>query len=142
MSEFSINGEIKWMGELQTFESGFQKVEFVVTTDDKYPQDLKFSANKEKADYVLKHNKVGDLVCVDFNIRGNEYKGNYYINLDAWKIATSDGSNFQGIKQENPGGGKAILTQKQSDQLNGEAAEDFNDNQRRLMNEEQSDLPF
>ena len=139
MSEFSINGEIKWMGELQTFESGFQKVEFVVTTDDKYPQDLKFSANKEKADYVLKHNKVGDLVCVDFNIRGNEYKGQYYVNLDAWKIATSDGSNFQGIKQEKPGGGKAI---KQSDQLNGEAAEDFNDNQRRLINEEQSDLPF
>ena len=142
MSEFSINGEIKWMGELQTFESGFQKVEFVVTTDDKYPQDLKFSANKEKADYVLKHNKVGDLVCVDFNIRGNEYKGQYYVNLDAWKVATASGSNFQGIKQENPGGGKAILTQKQSNQLNGEVAEDFNDNQRRLMNEEQSDLPF
>lgn len=109
MSEFSINGQIKWMGELQTFESGFQKVEFVVTTDDKYPQDLKFSANKEKADYVLKHNKVGDLVCVDFNIRGNEYKGQYYVNLDAWKVATTDGSNFQGIKQEKPGGGKAIL---------------------------------
>jgi len=85
---------------------------------------------------------VGDLVCVDFNIRGNEYKGQYYVNLDAWKVATASGSNFQGIKQENPGGGKAILTQKQSNQLNGEVAEDFNDNQRRLMNEEQSDLPF
>ena len=142
MSEFRLKGVIKWMGELQTFESGFQKVEFVVTTDDKYPQDLKFSANKEKADYVLKHNKVGDTVVVDFNIRGNEYKGQYYVNLEAWKVATASGSNFQGIKQENPGGGKAILTQKQSDQLNGEAAEDFNDNQRRLMNEEQSDLPF
>jgi len=130
------------MGDLQTFDSGFQKVEFVVTTEDKYPQDLKFYSKKDKAEYVLNHNKVGDAVVVDFNIQGNEYKDNYYVNLEAWKVATASGSNFQGIKQENPGGGKAILTQKQSDQLNGEAAEDFNDNQRRLMNEEQSDLPF
>lgn len=142
MSEFNINGQIKWMGELQTFESGFQKVEFVVTTDEKYPQDIKFYAKKDRADYVLSHNKVGDLVSVDFNIRGNEYKGQYYVNLEAWKIATSDGSNFQGIKQEKPGGGKAILTEQQSNALKGEAAEDFNENQQRLMQEEQDDLPF
>lgn len=38
-----VSGKIKQIGEKQTFESGFQKVEFVITTnDEKYPQDIKF----------------------------------------------------------------------------------------------------
>ena len=38
-----LTGTIKLIGEVQTFDSGFRKVEFVLTTnDEKYPQDVKF----------------------------------------------------------------------------------------------------
>ena len=88
--ELKITGTIKVIGELQTWDSGFSKVEFVVTTQDQYPQDIKFEITKEKAENFLKYNKVGQKVDVDFNLRGNEYNGKYYVNLDAWKVFKSE----------------------------------------------------
>lgn len=86
-----LTGTIKLIGEKQIFDSGFQKVNFVVTTlDDKYPQDISFDIMKDKVDDFIKYNKVGTLVDVDFNITGNEYKGKYYNNLSAWKVFKSE----------------------------------------------------
>ena len=48
MSELKIIGTIKEIGELQTFDSGFVKREFILTTEEQYPQDVKFEAIKEK----------------------------------------------------------------------------------------------
>ena len=86
-----LTGTIKLIGEKQTFDSGFQKVEFVVTTnDEKYPQDVKFEIVQDKVDDFLKYNKVGASVDVSFNVRGNEYKDKYYVSLAAWKVFKSD----------------------------------------------------
>lgn len=85
-----LNGTIKLIGEKQVFDSGFQKVEFVLTTnDEKYPQDVKFEIVQDKVDDFLKYNKVGSVVDVDFNVRGNEYKEKYYVSLTAWKVFKS-----------------------------------------------------
>ena len=85
-----LNGTIKLIGEKQVFDSGFQKVEFVLTTnDEKYPQDVKFEIVQDKVDDFLKYNKVGSVVDVDFNVRGNEYQGKYYVSLTAWKVFKS-----------------------------------------------------
>ena len=86
-----LTGTIKLIGEKQIFDSGFQKVEFVVTTnDEKYPQDVKFEIVQDKVDDFLKYNKVGASVDVSFNVRGNEYKDKYYVSLAAWKVFKSD----------------------------------------------------
>ena len=46
---YELSGKLKWIGETQTFASGFIKREFVVTTaHDKYPQDIKFEIVKDK----------------------------------------------------------------------------------------------
>ena len=88
-----LNGTIKLIGEKQVFDSGFQKVEFVLTTnDEKYPQDVKFEIVQDKVDDFLKYNKVGSVVDVDFNVRGNEYQGKYYVSLTAWKVSKSQAS--------------------------------------------------
>jgi len=84
--DLKIKGTIKQIGNKQIFDSGFQKVEFILTTDDKYPQDIKFESLKDDADNFIKYNHVGDAVEVSFNIRGNEYKEKYYVNLQAWKV--------------------------------------------------------
>jgi len=102
MSELKCTGTIKQIGELIKFDSGFQKVEFILTTNEKYPQDVKFDIVKEKAEQFLQYNKVGDAVEVDFNIRGSEYKDKYYVNLTAWKVFKADVEQFTGLKQDSP----------------------------------------
>ena len=103
-----LNGTIKLIGEKQVFDSGFQKVEFVLTTnDEKYPQDVKFEIVQDKVDDFLKYNKVGSVVDVDFNVRGNEYKEKYYVNLTAWKVFKSQASapaTDIGVPSEEIGG--------------------------------------
>lgn len=70
--------------EKQTFDSGFEKREFVISTAEQYPQDVKFELLKDKADKITEAD-VGKLVTVHFDVRGREWNGNYYNNLVAWK---------------------------------------------------------
>ena len=83
--ELKIEGKIKVIMDTQTFDSGFCKREFVVTTSEQYPQDVKLEFIKDKCE-LLDAKNVGDNVSVSFNVRGNEYNGKYYVNLQAWRI--------------------------------------------------------
>lgn len=86
-----IVGKIKVINETQTFDSGFQKREFVVTTEETYPQDIKLEFVKDKCS-LLDMYQEDQSVTVGFNLRGNEYNGKYYVNLQAWKIGHNDGT--------------------------------------------------
>ena len=69
---YELTGTVKVIFDEQTFASGFNKREFVVTTEaDKFPQDVKFECLKEKVELVDKLNK-GDKVKVAFDINGRE----------------------------------------------------------------------
>ena len=85
-----ITGRIKLIKEEQSFPSGFTKREFVVTTEDQYPQDLALEFVKDKC-AVLDKYKEGDRVNVQYNLRGSEYNGRYFVNLQAWKIDKAEG---------------------------------------------------
>lgn len=80
-----LEGSLKLAMPPQKFDSGFVKREFVVTTRDRYPQDIKFELVKEKTE-LIEAFKPGDEVKVQFDIRGNEYNGKYFVNLTAWRI--------------------------------------------------------
>jgi hypothetical protein len=85
-----LEGTVKLVMDTQTFASGFSKREFVVTTDDgKFPQDIKLECIKEKAD-LLNDLQEGDSVKVSFDLRGNEYKDRYFVNLQAWRVEKQD----------------------------------------------------
>jgi len=86
-NRYEIAGTVKEIGDTQTFASGFTKREFVITTDENYPQDVKLEVIKDKCD-MIDSLHVGESVTVHFNIRGNEHNGRYYVNLQAWKIDT------------------------------------------------------
>lgn len=83
---YELEGKIHLIDEVQEFKSGFTKREFVVEAmDGQYAQMIKFELVKEKT--ALTDNcSVGDQVKVFFDIRGNEYNGRYYVNLNAWKL--------------------------------------------------------
>ena len=81
-----LSGTVKEIFEEQTFGSGFNKREFVITDEaEKYPQDIKFECVKENVEMVNNLNK-GDRIKVTFDIRGREWQGKYFVNLAAWKI--------------------------------------------------------
>lgn len=103
-----VSGKIKLIYDEQSFASGFTKREFVVTTQEQYPQDIKFECVKDKTT-MLNGVQPGDDVTVHFNLRGNEYQGKYFVNLQAWRLekGTASTSNesfeqFQGVPNTAP----------------------------------------
>ncbi len=93
---YEATGAIKIINDTQTFGSGFTKREFVITTgDSKYPQDIKFEIVKDKCSQ-LDQFSIGQQVAVSFDVRGNEYNGKYYVNLNCWKIQAGAGSGNAG----------------------------------------------
>lgn len=86
---FEITGTVKKIFDEQTFGSGFNKREFVLTIEaGKFPQDIKFECVKDKVALVSAL-KPGAKAKVFFDLRGREWKENYYVNLNAWKIESA-----------------------------------------------------
>jgi len=92
MSEkYTMEGQIKLIGDVQTFKNDFTKREFVIETDGKYPQMVKFEVVKDGCQAMDEFN-VGERVVVSFNIRGNEWNEKYYVNLQAWNVEHQAGT--------------------------------------------------
>ena len=63
---------------------------------------VKFETLKEKTS-LLDSVSIGDELKVTFDIRGREYNGNYYVNLNAWKIeGGSGGGGNSGSSDDDP----------------------------------------
>ena len=95
MPGYELTGTVKSIMDQQTFPSGFTKREFVVTSEDRYPQDIKFECVKERC-ALLDKVSDGDRVTVAFDIRGNAYNDRYYVNLAAWKIEPAGAAGESG----------------------------------------------
>jgi len=102
---YEMVGTVKVIFDPMTFQSGFTKREFVLTLEDDYPQDIKFSCFKDRCG-ILDRVAAGERVKVAFRIRGKEYKERYYVDLDAFKIdkMDADGSSvsYEGVEQLSP----------------------------------------
>ncbi|HEY9147908.1 MAG TPA: DUF3127 domain-containing protein [Gammaproteobacteria bacterium] len=83
---YELTGKIKLIQEAKTFDSGFTKREMVVIVEDgKYPQEINLEFVQEKV-ALLDGLQPGQEVTVSFDIRGREYNGRYFNNLQGWKI--------------------------------------------------------
>ena len=80
-----LEGKIKVIFETQTFDSGFRKREVVITTEDQYPQEVVFQFVQDKVT-DLDGYAVGDQIKLTFDVRGREYNGRYFVNLQAWRV--------------------------------------------------------
>lgn len=98
---FEVKGTLKKLFDQQDFPSGFYKRDFVVTTMEQYPQDIKFSALKEKSEQLGQYSE-GDVVNVKFDLRGREYNGQYYVDLNAWRIERGDSAGAEVAAGQEP----------------------------------------
>jgi single-strand DNA-binding protein len=89
---YDLTGKIKVIQAAQTFGAkGFTKRAFVVTVaDGKYPQDIALECVQDKVN-LLDGLNVGQTVTVSFDIRGREYNGRYFNNLQALRISAGEG---------------------------------------------------
>jgi len=87
MNDYQITGSITQIYPAQSFPSGFVVREFVVTTEEDYPQPLKFEVYKEKC-AMLDAFKAGERVTVKFRLRGSVTKdgARYFNKLSAWQV--------------------------------------------------------
>ncbi len=85
MSELTMKGAIKLIKPINVISDKFSVREFVITTADKYPQEVIFQTVNDKMDIIAPYGQ-GQEVTVSFNVRGREYNGKYYNTLDAWKV--------------------------------------------------------
>lgn len=86
-----VTGTIKLINAEQVISEKFRKREFVITTEDKYPQDILFQLTQNNTD-LIDTIRVGEKVEVSYNLRGKEYNGRYYVSLDAWQVSVQQGT--------------------------------------------------
>ena len=80
----------------------FKKREFVLeTTDNKFTESIKFQLVQNSTDLIDPFN-VGQDVKVSFNIKGNKWKDNYFVNLQAWRIEQTGSSEVSSNEMDTP----------------------------------------
>lgn len=82
-----LTGKLIIVGETQTFNSGFQKREVVIQTEEQYPQEISVEFHKEKTSLADSY-REGDRAKIHINIRGRYHEGTakYYNTIVGWKI--------------------------------------------------------
>ena len=94
MSEqYKISGTVYKIGEIQTFDSGFQKRVMVIETDDKYPQKIPVEAYKDKCS-MFDGIETGDNVTAFINLRGSEWNDKFFLSANCWKIEAVEGKEL------------------------------------------------
>jgi len=82
---YTIKGQLHLRNEAKKISDKFTVQEFVITTDGQYPQHISLQASNDKIQWLDKCN-IGDTLEVQFDIRGREYNGKYYNQLNAYAI--------------------------------------------------------
>lgn len=82
---FEITGKVHLIGKEEAVgNNGFTKRLLVVATSEQYSQLIPIDFVKDKC-ILLDNYSVGQEIKVSVNVRGNEYNGKYYVNLQGWK---------------------------------------------------------
>jgi len=92
VEKLSLTGTVYKIFDTKRVTETFTKRDFVIeTTDDKYPQKVKFELTQDNCSLADKL-KDGESVEVHFNVRGREWKNEekrewvYFVSLNAWRI--------------------------------------------------------
>lgn len=130
---FKLTGTVKVINPTQVISEKFSKREFVIETQDQYPQLVMFQATQDKCS-LLDNVQLSSQVEVSFNLRGREWTSpagevKYFNTLEAWRIEKVGQSNAM------PAGGPSAMSLG-SDPIPAATTSAVS------SNEEEDDLPF
>ncbi|MGS0748022.1 DUF3127 domain-containing protein [Halpernia sp. GG3] len=94
-----LQGTIKKITDLQTFNSGFQKREMILMTEEQYPQPISIEFLQDKADLASQFSE-GERVKVGINIRGREWTSpdnvvKYFNSIVGWRVEKLDANSAE-----------------------------------------------
>ena len=105
-----VKGKIVKIENTKTVGNDFKVREFVIETDDQYPQFLPMQMVKDNVTYLDKF-KAGDEVTCHINLNGRKYAkkdgsgDGYFLSITTWRIenagATADAPPSIGEKDES-----------------------------------------
>ena len=105
---FEITGKLHKKFDIEKKTESFQAREFVIEiADGNYPQFIKFQLVQDRCNLIESYNE-GDQIKVHFDLRGREWQGRYFTNLNAWRVesdqpaAAPQGSDFPTADDEPP----------------------------------------
>lgn len=130
---FKLTGTVKVINPTQVISEKFSKREFVIETQDQYPQLVMFQATQDKCS-LLDNVQLSSQVEVSFNLRGREWTSpagevKYFNTLEAWRIEKVGQGNAM------PAGGPSAMSLG-SDPIPATTTSAV------ASNEEEDDLPF
>lgn len=87
---FEVEGKLIKKYDIESKSSSFQAREFVIEVPDgNYPQFVKFQLVQDRCALIDPMNE-GDKIKVHFDLRGREWQGKYFTNLNAWRVEKVD----------------------------------------------------
>jgi single-strand DNA-binding protein len=83
-------GTIKSIGDTIQVSEKFKKREFVIETEENYPQFILFELNQDRCDIIDAY-QIGQKVTVEYNLKGRQWTNNQgevktFNTLQVWKI--------------------------------------------------------
>ena len=93
---YKAEGKLEKIFDTEQKSASFQAREFVIEVEDgQYPQMVKFQLVQDKCALVDDYSE-GDRIEVEFDLRGREWNGTYFTNLQAWRINRAGEGGGQG----------------------------------------------
>lgn len=90
MASFEIVGKLHKKFETEQKTQSFSAREFILeTNDNNYVQLLKFQLTQDRCG-LLDPFEEGQELKVHFDLRGREWNGRYFTNLNAWKLEANE----------------------------------------------------
>ena len=96
---FEIVGTLHKKFETENKTATFQAREFVIEiSNGNYPQVIKFQLTQDRC-ALLDPFEEGKEIKVYFDLRGREWQGKYFTNLNAWRLETPEAGQQVPVQQ-------------------------------------------
>ena len=86
---FEVVGKLIKKYDTENKTGSFQAREFVIEIEARYPEYPKFQLVQDRCTIIDPYNE-GDFIKVYFDLRGREWQGKYFTNLNAWRVEKAE----------------------------------------------------
>jgi single-strand DNA-binding protein len=124
---FEVVGKMIKKYETENKSGSFQAREFVIEVESgQYPQFVKFQLVQDRCALIDEYNE-GDEIKVHFDLRGREWQGKYFTNLNAWRLERPSASSTPAPAQVATAAPSAPATSSADEISNSSSSGDMDD---------------
>ena len=87
---YEVVGKLIKKYDMESKTGTFHTRDFVIEIEGRYPEYPKFQLVQDRCS-IIDAFQEGDIIQVSFDLRGREWQGKYFTNLNAWRIVPADG---------------------------------------------------